>query len=310
MVFEPSPTDPPAPTDPMTAFGIGNIEVLDNGRVVADQQLGPVFADHRGRIDLPALAVLFDHLGGLPFFRSGPDGSPCVQARLSMSMQGHVGVDDRLTGTAELMMHDDRFGSTRVDVVTSTGHLCCTGTARNVAVARTFDAHPGAPRGAGPTPTGSRTHGADLPPAIEPSLAGRDIVAQIANGMRAGGPITDLLNGRVEMIDQERAAGVRFTASTRPWMGNIFGTMHGGVIAAIVSQACSFAGQANAAAGLDYQLGELAIGFLRSPTVRGTDVTVDVTAVKAGRRIATFEAVMRGHDGVLLSTATADVIYR
>jgi hypothetical protein len=32
--------------------------------VAADQQLGPLFADHRGRIDLAALAVLFDHLGG------------------------------------------------------------------------------------------------------------------------------------------------------------------------------------------------------------------------------------------------------
>jgi uncharacterized protein (TIGR00369 family) len=310
MVADMNWTDREPPTDPMSAFGIGNVAMVEGGRVAADQQLGPLFADHRGRIDLAALAVLFDHLGGLPFFRSGPNGSPCVQARLAMSMQGRVGVDDRVTGTAELMMHDDGFGSTRVDLVTSTGRLCCTGTARNVAVGRSFDAHPAEPRGAEPTPSGAYTHGVELPPAIEPSLTGREIVEQIANGIRPAGPIADLLNGRVELVDYDRAAGVRFLITTEPWMGNIFGTMHGGVIAAIAAQACSFAGQANAAAGADYQLGDLAIGFLRSPAVHGGELTVDVRPVKAGRRIASFEAIMRSADSTVLSTAAADVIYR
>ena len=86
--------------------------------------------------------------------------------------------------------------------------------------------------------------------------------------------------------------------------------MHGGVIAAIAAQACSFAGQANAAAGADYQLGDLAIGFLRSPAVHGGELAVDVRPVKAGRRIASFEAIMRSADSTVLSTAAADVIYR
>lgn len=179
-----------------------------------------------------------------------------------------------------------------------------------MAVGRSFDAHPGEPRGAGPTPNGAYVHGVDLPPAIEPSLTGREIVEQIANGVRPAGPITDLLNGRVGLVEYDRAAGVHFLITSEPWMGNIFGTMHGGVIAAIVAQACSFAGQANAAAGVDYQLGDLAIGFLRSPTVHGGEATVDVRPVKAGRRIASFEAVMRSADSTVLSTAAADVIYR
>ncbi|MEE4021471.1 hotdog domain-containing protein [Gordonia sp. PKS22-38] len=310
MVAEPNWTHREPPNDPVSAFGIGNVAVAGRGRVVAEQQLGPLFTDHRGRIDLPALAVLFDHLGGLPYFRSGPSTTPCVQARLSMAMQGHVGIDDRITATADLMMRDDSFGSTRVDITTSTGHVCCTGTARNVAVGRSYDEAPSKAPGLGPTPGTAYTHGVDLPPAIEPHLSGREIVEQIASGALAGGPIVDLLNGRVALIDHDRAAGVRFTVTTEPWMGNLFGTMHGGVIASVAAQACSFAGQANAAAGVDYQLGDLAIGFLRSPAVRGTDVVVEVAPIKVGRRIASFEATMRAQDGLLLSTATADVIYR
>ncbi|AZG48264.1 PaaI family thioesterase [Gordonia insulae] len=308
-IVESGVADRDRPRDPVTAFGIGNVATGEGGLVTAEQQLGPKFADHRGRIDLPAIAVLFDHLGGLPFFASGPGGSPCVQARLSMAMQGHVDVSDRVTGSARLLMRDDGFGSTRVDIATSTGHLCCSGGARNVAVGRTFDADPTRERGVGVPPSGAHD-GIHLPPAIEPGLTGRQIVEEIAAGVRPPGPIAELLNGSVALVEHERGAGVRFTARTEPWMGNVFGTMHGGVIAAIASLACSFAGQANAVAGADYQLGDLAIGFLRSPAVSGGDVVVEVVPVKIGRRIASVEATMHGSDGVLLSRAAADVLYR
>ncbi|WP_262365744.1 hotdog domain-containing protein [Gordonia sp. OPL2] len=296
--------------DPVTAFGIGNVLAPRPGVVTAEQQLGPRFTDHRGRIDMPALAVLFDHLGGLPFFRSGPHGSPCVQARLSMSMQGHVAVGDVVTGTAELLMHDDGFGTTRVDITTSTGTLCSSGSARNVAVGRTFANDPSTGRGVGLASEHSGGAPVELPAAIEPSLSGRQIVEQIAIGVRSAGPLTELLNGVVEPVTHGRTVGIRFTATTEPWMGNVFGTMHGGVIAAITAAACSFAGQANAAAGIDYQLGDLAIGFLRSPAVQGDNVIVDVVPIKVGRRIASFDATMTAHDGMLLSRATADVLYR
>ncbi|GAB91427.1 PaaI family thioesterase [Gordonia rhizosphera] len=296
------------PHDPVTAFGIGNVSAAAPGVVTAEQQLGPRFADHRGRIDLPALAVLFDHLGGLPFFSSGVTGSPCVQARLSMAMQGHVDVADRVTGTAELLMHDVGFGTTRIDITTSTGHLCSSGTARNAAVARSYDEHPAEARGVGVPP--EVVVGVELPPAIAPGLAGRDIVEQIATGVRPAGPITEMLNGSVEVVESGAGVGVRFTVQTDAWMANIFGTMHGGVIAAIAGQACSFAGQANAQAGRDYQVGDLAISFLRSPAVHGAEVIVDVTPVKVGRRIASFEATMHAHDGMLLSRASADILFR
>ncbi|MFW0795492.1 PaaI family thioesterase [Gordonia sp. CPCC 205515] len=296
-------------TDPVSAFGIGSVALTGPRTVAAEQQLSSRFADHRGRIDLPALAVLFDHIGGLPFYSYGPSGSPCVQARLAMSMQGHIDVSDRVTGTAELLMHDHGFGSTRIEIATSTGHVCSAGTARNVAVGRSAATNPTRDdRGA--TAPAIGVDSVPLPPAIDPGLPGRAVVEQIAEGVRAAGPITELLNGRVEVVDHAHGVGIRFTARTEPWMGNVFGTMHGGVIAAIVAQACSFAGHANAAAGRDYQVGDLAISFLRSPAVHGGEVVVDVEPVKIGRRIASVEATMRAHDGMLLSRCAADIQYR
>lgn len=295
--------------DPVSAFGIGNVAIVGPSTVSAEQQLSARFADHRGRIDLPALAVLLDHVGGLPYFTFGASGSPCVQGRLAISMQGHVDIAERLTGTAELLMHDNGFGSTRVDIATTAGYLCCSGTARNVAVGRAFDDNPADQRGVGAPPeVGSdRT---PLPAPIEAGLDGRTIVEQIADGSRAIGPLADLLNGRVDIVDHPLGAGVRFVARTEPWMGNVFGTMHGGVIAAMVAQACSLAGQAGASAGHDYQVGDLAISFLRSPAVHGGEVVVDVEPVKVGRRIGSFDATMRAHDGMVLSRAAADVLYR
>ncbi|MGV9712887.1 PaaI family thioesterase [Gordonia sp. NPDC003424] len=295
-------------TDPVAAFGIGNVSMTGPLTVSAEQQLSTRLADHRGRIDLPALAVLLDHIGGLPFYAYGPSGSPCVQARLAMSMQGHIDVSDRISGVARLLMHDHGFGSTGIEISTSTGHVCCAGTARNVAVGRAAATDPSADdRGLGMPPVDEAL---PLPAAIDPGLSGRTVVEQIADGVRAAGPITELLNGSLHLVEHPLGAGVRFTARSEPWMGNVFGTMHGGVIAAIVAQACSFAGQANAEAGRDYQLGDLAIGFLRSPAVHGGEVIVDVEPVKIGRRIASVEATMHAHDGMLLSRCAADIQYR
>ena len=60
------------PHDPLSAFHLGDISVSESG-VRASQRLCARFADHRGVIELPALAVLFDHCGGIPFHRIHDD---------------------------------------------------------------------------------------------------------------------------------------------------------------------------------------------------------------------------------------------
>ncbi|MFE0749586.1 hotdog domain-containing protein [Gordonia sp. NPDC058843] len=298
------------PHDPQSAFHFGVISVSDSG-VLASQRLCPRFADHRGLIELPALAVLFDNCGGIPFHRVHDPAAATLQARLAMSTHGRARVGDVLTARAEAVMHDDDWGSTSVEIRTGDGDLCCVGTARNVRVGR-------APTGA--TPSAEIAQAAPrcaddesaLPEPIPATLSGRDVVDEIASKMREPGPLTDMLNGRVEVIDgaTDREAGIRFRSATEPWMGNVFGTMHGGVIATIVGQAASFAGHLHAGAGQEYSIGDMAIGFYRSPAVDGSEVTVEVTPIKLGRRISSFEATMTSYDDVLLSRATVDVHYR
>ncbi|WP_233425386.1 PaaI family thioesterase [Gordonia otitidis] len=125
------------------------------------------------------------------------------------------------------------------------------------------------------------------------------------SGQRERGPLAELLNARIDPAGP--STGLRLVVDTQAWMGNMFGTMHGGVIATIVGVACSFAGQRQTHAGQDYRVGDLSVAFFRSPPVDGSRVSVDVEAVKVGRRIASFSARMTGPDGTLLAEGAADI---
>ncbi|WP_439029832.1 PaaI family thioesterase [Gordonia terrae] len=298
------------PHDPLSAFHIGDISVSETG-VRASQELCAQFADHRGLIELPALAVLFDHCGGIPFHRVHDDpAAATLQARLSMSAHGRPRVGETLTASAEVAMHDDSWGSTTVEIRGGDG-LCCMGTARNVRVGRALAGDPPSTKPGATPSTCAGEHDAALPEAIPGSLSGRLVIDEIANKVREPGPLASLLNGRVEVLDApgERDSGIRFRSATELWMGNMFGTMHGGVIATIVGQAASYAGHLHAGAGQGYAIGDMSIGFYRSPAVDGSEVVVEVTPIKTGRRISSFEATMTSYDDVLLSRATVDVLY-
>ncbi len=300
------------PHDPLSAFHVGDISVSESG-VRASQQLCTRFVDHRGLIEVPALAVLFDHCGGIPFLLAhGDPDAATLQARLAMSTHGRAEIGDLLAARTEVVMHDDAWGSTSVEIRTGAGDLCCVGTARNVRVGRApTGATPSAELGL-PTPRCADADQSVLPEPIPATLSGREVVDEIASKMREPGPLTDMLNGRVEVIDgtSDRESGIRFRSATEPWMGNMFGTMHGGVIATIAGQAASFAGHFHAGAGQEYSIGDMTIGFYRSPAVDGSEVVVEVTPIKLGRRISSFEATMTSYDDVLLSRATVDIHYR
>jgi len=297
--------------EPLATFHVGHLERAGDTGAIAEQQLTARFADHRGRIELPALGVLFDHLGGIPYqLEQFKSGGFTIQARLSLSALGHIDVGDRLSCSADLATHDDQWGVTRVEIRTSTGRVCCVGSARNTVVGRSAELPTSLEDEAGgDIPDCADAHGALLPLAIEPSLPGHDIVTQLASGVRSPGPLVELLNGAVEIEGEGRDTVVRLRVRTEPWMGNMFGTMHGGIIGTILGQACSLAGQAHAAAGRAYRVGDLTASFLRSPAVQGGEVIVDVVPVKIGRRIASFSATMHSHDGMLLAAATSDIQY-
>lgn len=281
--------------DPFTSFGIGRRA----GAPLADmvQALGPGVTDHRGLIDLPALTVLFDDIGGLSFFYSGTGST--VQARLTMSMMDRPTVDEVLDGASEVAMAQGPYGVSTVRITGDEGRLLCTGIARSVRVGREIvvdgDAaelpEPVAPAAAGALPT------TDL------QRTGREIVADIVDGTAPIGELGRLLGGTVSFDDDGE---VRFDCVTAPWMGNVMGTMHGGVIAAVVAQGLSFAGQAAAPAGVEYQLVDFSVAFLRSPAVDGRTLQVRTKTTKVGRRLGIFTAELYDGD-VLLATAHGDV---
>ncbi len=280
-------------TDPFDAFGVGRLP----GSALAEmtQRLGAGLADHRGLIDLPVLAVLFDDLGGLPFFVAEPGSS--MQSRLSMSMVERPAVDEELTATAELAMAAGDYGATSVQIRGAGGRLLMIGTARNVRVGRALVVqgdHSALPEPVAPV--------APLPAPLDPARTGAQVVAAIAAGEIAAGPLAELLGAAVVV----GAGGVELHAVTAPWMGNIMGTMHGGVIGAIVAQGLSYAAQAATPAGVGYQVVEYSVAFLRSPQVDGRTVIVRTEPIKVGRRLGVFAAKLYDGD-TLLAHATADV---
>ncbi|MGB6245637.1 PaaI family thioesterase [Gordonia sp. (in: high G+C Gram-positive bacteria)] len=288
-------TTQPAIADPFTVFAIGRDRAAAG---VLTQRLGTALTDHRGLIDLPALTVLFDDIGGIPFYRLDPTNSS-MQARLTMSMVSRPAVSEELRAEAALQMHDDAYGTTAVTITGQTSGPLCFGTARNIRVGRPVtDDSAMELRPAPPAP--------DHVPAVaalDPTLDGAEVIAQLVDGSLPAGPITELLGGVVVGTDDDGTVRAEFT--TDPWMANMMGTMHGGVIAAMLAQACSFGAQLQVRPGGGYQLIDFTCEFHRSPTVDGRRVRIDVTRVKLGRRLSLFDA--RIYDGdQLLGRATAD----
>ncbi|MGB6038447.1 MAG: PaaI family thioesterase [Gordonia sp. (in: high G+C Gram-positive bacteria)] len=293
---------PTQASDPFQKFAIGRKGDLDE--VLMRQKLGTSVTDHRGLIELPALAVLFDDIGGIPFYLLDPTTSS-MQARLTMAMVHRPAVDDVLIARGDLQIHDDAFGSTAVTISGRDGTLCV-GTARNVRVGRAiregggldgedaqaiWDVDPEAP------------NQVPAPAPLDPALSGAEVVAGLIDGSFPMGPISDLLGGGVSGSHEDGSITAHF--ATKAWMSNMMGTMHGGVIGAMLAQACSFGAQFHVRPGANYQLVDFACEFHRSPSVDGRSVRVEVSPVKLGRRLSLFDARMYDGD-VLLGRATAD----
>ncbi|MFT3661230.1 MAG: hotdog domain-containing protein [Gordonia sp. (in: high G+C Gram-positive bacteria)] len=282
---------PPVPRDPFAAFAVGRRP--GDGPAEMVQQLGPGLTDHRGLIDLPALTVLFDDVGGVPFFRSGTGAT--IQARLSMSAQGRPRVDEQVLGSAEAALAEGDSGASTVSL--RGDRLYCIGIARSVRIGHDpvdlggLDRlpEPVSPAAAAPVPE------------HDPSGPGRELVEAIAVGRAPRGALADLFDVRLRLDGDALVTEV----DTATWMGNYLGTMHGGVIASTVAQALSFAAETTTRAGVGYQLTEFTIDFLRSPAVDGRTVTVRARPIKTGRRVSVFEAQLYDGD-VLLAHATAE----
>ena len=91
-----------------------------------------------------------------------------------------------------------------------------------------------------------------------------------------------------------------------PGMANRMGTMHGGVVVAAMTEACSLGAELPAAGGVRFRIVDITLSYFRSPAIEGGDLVISVQLIKAGRRIVSLLATMVGADGTVLAEATAD----
>lgn len=283
---------------PKNAFDAFAIRIVPGSDPISmTQPMGTRIVDHRGRVELPALMVLFDDLGGLPFALADRSSSS-LQARLSVSVGAGLALGDVVRGDGQLLMSDESFGSTRVRL-SRDGEPVASGSARSVRVGRAVIGESEVVAGE----TLPAPDDAELPTPLDPSLSGAQIVAGIADGSLSAGPLAELLGAKIADPDP---SALRLAVPTVAWMGNFFGTMHGGIIATITAQAASFGIAANMRPGVGYRIVEFTIAFLRSPALDGRPVVATVKPVKIGRRLSTVDVELHADDGTLLARATAD----
>ncbi|MBV9350146.1 MAG: PaaI family thioesterase [Mycobacterium sp.] len=291
----------------LSAFGIRGSHYR-NGVMSSEQVLGYAVTDHRGRIEMPAYAVMVESAtsGGFWYSLNEPVGT--VQSWLSLTAAAPADVNQRLFATSQLVYTDGVYGALTVQIANDSQDVVCAGVGRCVRVSRTSDALANIKTATAPQADELIPFGGEptsLPSAIDSELDGRQILSAISQGRIASGPLCELLCATATLAD----TGVRLIVSPQPWMANPLGAIQGGVVAAIISQACSFAGQLYAEPGQQYALVDFTASFWRSPQVDVGEITVTAVLEKLGRRIGTVSATMTGPDDVPLARAVADIQY-
>jgi acyl-coenzyme A thioesterase PaaI-like protein len=291
----------------LSAFGISGSHYR-NGIMSSQQILGHAVTDHRGRIELPAYAVMVESVTSGGFWYSFDEPVGTVQSWLSLTAAAPADLNQQLFATSQLVYRDDVHGALTVQITDDSQDVVSAGVGRCVRVSRTSDALASIRTATAPDvdeliPAACQP--VPLPAPIDPELDGKRILAAISHSRIAAGPLCELLCATTILTD----TGIQLVVSPKPWMANPLGAIQGGVVTAIISQACSFAGQLYAGPGQQYALVDLTASFWRSPPVDIGQITVTTMLDKLGRRIGTVSAAMTGPDDVPLARAVADIQY-
>lgn len=293
---------------PQDAFSVGGNRVGD-ATLSLEQHVGAGLLDHRGRIEIPAYAVMAESVTSGVYWYSFSESVATVQAWLAMTAGAPVAVGDTLRATAALSHHDERYGTATVAVRNQTGDTVCTGVARAVRVGRStpqlerIDRDRLAADGAAAPVRPAVSSAAPEP---DPGWSGARVLSAMHSGALDRGPLCELLAMTIERPTGDPVLAV----DPQPWMANPLGAIQGGVIAAIAGQACSLAGQAHTGPDDRYWLADLCVHYFRSPPVDAGALTLVTETERAGRRLATVTATMTGAAGERYARAVADIAYQ
>lgn len=287
-----------------SAFGVS--PWVEDGAMAATQQLDTALTDHRGRVELPAYAMMAESVTSGTFWHSFAEPVGTVQSWLALTAGVRAEVGDRLRATTTLLHSDGAQGTVSLRVANERDEVVSGGLARCVLVGRTDASLAGIKSDMVQTPpltpVSAKMRAPSASTVAEVAGDGRQILAAIASGARSAGPLSDLL-GATLAVDGDTT---QLTVVPQPWMANPLGAIQGGVMAAILGQACSYAGQLHTASGQDYSLADVSINFFRSPPSE-VPVTVTTTPDKIGRRLGTVTASMTNDAGLEFARATANV---
>lgn len=284
--------------NPLSAFSIDRI-TNSFGKSEFRQFTGTGLVDHRGHAGLSAIAVLGEVIGGITFYESLPPGTPTVQARVSLSSPSPVTVNSRLHGAGRVLGVTDGSASTFAEVKDERGTLVCAALGRSVVVGRPAADMPKAVTSQCSTPRDQPP----LPTPIPAGLSGADVARGLADGTISMGSIHDLLALRIATID---GLALELRAAPPQTMANRMGSLHGGVLMAMIAESCSLAAELPAAPGRRHRITDITVNYLRSPALDEGDLTIMVRPIKTGQRISSLSATVTGAGGTLLAHALAD----
>ncbi|WP_163807075.1 PaaI family thioesterase [Mycolicibacterium anyangense] len=291
---------------PQEIFSITSARVSEGG-IALDQGITSGLVDHRGVIEMPAYGVLAESATSGAYWRTFAEPVGTVQSFLTLCAGVPARVGDLLCATGVMAYRDEDYGVPTVTVTNQARDVICSGVGRTVRVGRTtaalreldpaaFSTSSAMP----PPPPDVDNTVSDIPPRWD----GRRILTALARGDIARGPLSELLAVTVT-ADEEPIVAVE----PQPWMANPLGAIQGGVIAALIGQACSLAGQAHTAPGDTYMIADLSVYYFRSPPVDGRSLTMSTSTQRLGRRMATVSAVMADRGGTEYVHAMANIAY-
>ncbi|WP_431233449.1 PaaI family thioesterase [Mycolicibacterium psychrotolerans] len=294
------------PNGPQSVFCVGNTGVSEAG-ISLDQQVNQTLVDHRGLVEMPAYAVMAESVTSGAYWYTFAEPVATVQSWLALTAGARPTVGDRLHAVSAMAHRDEAHGTATMTITNGSHVVVCSGVARAVRVGRSTEALRALDKDAIAEPVETLPTPPDIDTAvsaIDPDWDGRRILTAISRGEIARGPLCDLLAMTVESADEPV-----MTLDPKPWMANPLGAIQGGVIASIIGQACSLAGQAHTGARDRYTLADLSVYYFRSPPVDGRRLTLATTTERVGRRMGTVSATMADAAGPHYVRAVANIAY-
>ena len=134
---------------------------------------------------------------------------------------------------------------------------------------------------------------------------GIDYLRAIQRGELPAPPIANLLDMRIETVEEGRAV---FVCVPQEFHYNPSGMVHGGLACTLLDTVVGCAGHSTLAAGFGYTSIDLSVSYLRPITLEHGVLRAEGTVSKPGSRVIFTEGRILGPAGELLATATSSLL--